>query len=599
VVVTVPRILGATTSVIKRKLAAIFAADVAGYSRLMGADEEGSVERLKTHRRELIDPKIAEHRGRIVTTTGDGMLVEFNSVVGAVRCAFEVQQRMGERNADVAGDQRIVFRIGINLGDIIIDGDDIQGDGVNIAARLEAMAEPGTVYVSAGAWTQARSKVPFRADDLGEHQLKNIERPVRVFRIASGSPAIAGIARTPLPVPDKPSIAVLPFKNISGDPEQEYFSDGMTEDIITALSRVRWFFVIARNSTFTYKGRAVDVKQVGRELGVRYVLEGSVRKAGNRVRITAQLIEAMSGHHVWADRFDGELTDIFDLQDQVTASVVGAFEPSLKRAEIERAKAKPTENLNAYDLYMRALPNHYALTKSGSEEALRLLRQAMRLDPDFAVAKAFAAWCIFTRDNQGFIDDNDEARDGIRFAREALEAGRDDPTVLQFAGFALSYLAADHEAALVALDRALALNVNSAQALTSSGYVRVFLGDWRTAIEHFTRAIRLSPLDNGIGNTLDGLAIAYMMAGDYEEALKFGVRSLREMPRHVSAHRHVAASLALLGRTEEARAAMRALLAVAPNFTMSYMQEFIPMPYRDAAFVERYLWGLREAGLPE
>jgi adenylate cyclase len=332
---------------VTRKLAAILAADVAGYSRLMGAEEEGTLERLKAHRRELIDPKIAEHRGRIVKTTGDGILIEFPSVVEAVSCAVEVQQDMAERNADVPEDKRITFRVGVNLGDIIIDGDEIYGDGVNIAARLEAIAEPGTVCISATGWEHARGKVPFGADDLGEHQLKNIDWPVRVFRIASGAPATA--TRKPLPLPDKPSIAVLPFQNLSGDPEQEYFADGMAEDIISGLSRIGWLFVIARNSSFTYKGRTVDVKQVGRELGVRYVLEGSVRKAGSRVRITGQLVDAMTGGHIWADRFDGALEDVFDLQDRVTASVVGAIEPRLQRAEIQRAGRKPTESLDAYD----------------------------------------------------------------------------------------------------------------------------------------------------------------------------------------------------------------------------------------------------------
>jgi adenylate cyclase len=302
---------------VERKLTAILAADVAGYSRLMGADEAGTLAQLKAHRRELIDPKIAEHRGRVVKTTGDGILIEFPSVVEAVSCAVEVQHAMVDRNANVPGDKRITFRVGVNLGDIIIDGDDIYGDGVNIAARLEAIAEPGTVCVSASAWEHARGKVPFGADDLGEHQLKNIERPVRVFRIASGASATA--TRKPLPLPDKPSIAVLPFTNLSGDPEQEYFADGVVEDVITALSRFHWLFVIASNSSFTYKGRAIDVKQVGRELGVRYVLEGSVRKAGDRVRITSQLIDTSNGVHLWADRFEGQLEDIFGLQDQVTA----------------------------------------------------------------------------------------------------------------------------------------------------------------------------------------------------------------------------------------------------------------------------------------
>jgi adenylate cyclase len=364
---------------VSRKLAAILAADIAGYSRLMGADEEGTLERLKAHRRELIDPKIAEHHGRIVKTTGDGMLVEFASVVDAVRCAVEVQECMVERNADLASDQRITFRVGINLGDIIIDGDDIHGDGVNIAARLEAMAEPGMVCLSAAAWEQVRGKVPFGADDLGEHQLRNIERPVRVFRITSGASAMA--TRKPLPLPDKPSVAVLPFANLSGDPEQEYFADGMVEDIITALSRYRWLFVIARNSSFTYKGRAVDLKQVARELGVRYVLEGSVRKAASRVRIAGQLIDGSTGAHLWADRFEGALEDIFDLQDRVTASVVGAIAPRLEQAEIERAKRKPTENLDAYDYFLRGTASLHLFTRDSLLEARSLYQRATELDP--------------------------------------------------------------------------------------------------------------------------------------------------------------------------------------------------------------------------
>ncbi len=296
-----------------RRLAAILAADVAGYSRLMGADEEGTLERLKALRHELLDPKIAEHRGRIVKTTGDGMLVEFASVVDAVRCAVAVQQAMPERDTGIASDSRIALRIGINLGDVIVEGDDLYGDGVNIAARIEALADPGGVFVSNTVHDQVRDRLPFVFEDLGEQQVKNIARPVRVHRVRDAGAAKAA-APPALPLPDKPSIAVLPFANMSGDPEQEYFADGMVEEIITALSRIRWLFVIARNSSFTYKGRAVDVKQVGRELGVHYVLEGSVRKAGNRVRITAQLIDALSGTHLWADRFDGSLEDIFELQ---------------------------------------------------------------------------------------------------------------------------------------------------------------------------------------------------------------------------------------------------------------------------------------------
>jgi len=370
------------TGRVERKLAAILAADVAGYSRLMGADEEGTLARLKTLRRELADPKIKEHRGRIVKTTGDGLLIEFASVVDAVRCAVEVQREMAERNADVPSDRRIEFRMGINLGDIMKDGRDIYGDGVNVAARLEALAEPGGICVSRVVRDQVRDKLAFSFEDMGEQQVKNIARPVRVHRILLGegtgpSEATAGgAANPPLALPDKPSIAVLPFQNMSGDPEQEYFADGMVEEVITALSRIRWLFVIARNSSFTYKGQAIDVKQVGRELGVRYVLEGSVRKGGNRVRITAQLIEAETGAHLWADRFDGSLADVFDLQDQVATGVAGVIEPTLQAAEIRRSSERPKSDLTAYDLYLRALSAITSGEKTGYIEALDLLGRA-------------------------------------------------------------------------------------------------------------------------------------------------------------------------------------------------------------------------------
>jgi len=345
-----------------RRLAAILAADVAGYSRLMGADEEGTLECLKALRRELLDPKIAEHKGRIVKTTGDGMLVEFPSVVDAVRCAVEIQEGMTERNAEVQEARRIEFRIGINLGDVIVEGDDLYGDGVNIAARVEALADAGGVFVSNTVHDHVRDRLPYVFEDLGEQQVKNITRPVRVYRIRDARAATAPSAPAPptLPLPDKPSIAVLPFANMSGDTEQEYFVDGMVEEIITALSRLRWLFVIARNSSFTYKGQAVDVKRVGRELGVRYVLEGSVRKAGNRVRITGQLIDAETGAHLWADRFDGSIEDVFELQDKVAASVAGVIEPTLQMAEVHRSARRPTNDLAAYDLYLRA----YALMLS-------------------------------------------------------------------------------------------------------------------------------------------------------------------------------------------------------------------------------------------
>jgi len=347
---------------IERRLAAILAADIAGYSRLMGADEERTLARLKAHRREHIDPKISEHRGRIVKTTGDGILIEFPSVIEAVSCAVAVQRGIAERNAGTPEEQRITFRVGVNLGDIIVEDGDIHGDGVNIAARLEGIAEPGGICISEDAFRQVRGRVDVEFEDIGEQSLKNIARPLRVYRVLLQRPGqTRGQA---LPLPDKPSIAVLPFANMSGDPEQEYFADGMVEEIITALSRIRWLFVIARNSSFTYEGRAIDVKQVGRELGVRYVLEGSVRKAGGRVRITAQLIDATNGAHLWADRFDGSLEDVFELQDEVASGVAGVIEPALQAAETARSARRPTNDLTAYDLYLRA----YAMVWSSARQ---------------------------------------------------------------------------------------------------------------------------------------------------------------------------------------------------------------------------------------
>ena len=472
----------------------------------------------------------------------------------------------------------------------------VSKDALIEAAWPGLVVEEGNLTVQIAALRKVLGEEPG-----GDHWIETLPR--RGYRfigpVTTSDKAIVSTRVGPVPpVPDKPSIAVLPFKNMSGDAEQEYFADGIVEDIITALCRFRQLFVVARNSTFAYKGKTPDIRQVGRELGVRYVLEGSVRKSANRVRITGQLLDCATSTHLWADRFEGALEDIFDLQDQVTASVVGAIGPKLEQAEIERARAKPTENLDAYDLYLRALPSYYALTRAESDEALRLLRQVISLDPNYALAKALAAACITTRDNQGIsLLTKGETDEGIRLAREALDAGRDDPSVLELAGWAVSYLAHDREAGIAALDRALVLNVNSVQALRLSGWVRLHSGDPRTATEHFTRAIRLSPLDPRISYDFSGLGAAHMMTGDYDEAVKFGRQALREMPRNVVAHRVVAASLALLGRTDEAAGAMRALLAVAPNFTMSHMRQFIS--YHDAEFVERYLRGLREAGLPE
>src|ERR1700746_3513697 len=408
---------------LQRKLAAILSADVVGYSRSMEIDEAGTLARLKAMRRDLFDPLIAAYSGRTFQLIGDGALVEFGSAVDAVTCAIEVQKKVQERNAGSSEDARIEFRIGINVGDVIIDGDDIYGDGVNVAARLEALAAPGGICVSRVVRDQVRDKLDFSFEDMGEQQVKNIARPVRVHRVAMGfeSRSIAPAISQPA-ISNPPSIGVLPFDNMSADPEQEYFVDGIVEDIITGLSRIKWLLVIARNSTFVYKGRAVDVRQAGRELGVRYVLEGSLRRAGNRVRITAQLIEAETGMHVWAERYDRPLGDIFELQDELTLNVVGAIEPNLRQAEIERARRKRPENLDAYDLYLRAQPFAQVAMPGDAGKALALLDQARLLEPDYAAAHASAAWCYEQRYLRGGLLPEDKIA-GLHHARAAIESG--------------------------------------------------------------------------------------------------------------------------------------------------------------------------------
>jgi TolB-like protein len=458
---------------VERRLAAILAADVAGYSRLIEANEEGTLGRLKALRAELIDPKIAGHRGRIVKTTGDGLLVEFASVVDALRCAAEVQVAMANSNAPLPPDRRIEFRIGVNVGDIVVEDGDIFGDGVNVAARLEGLAEPGGICVSARVQEDAAGRLDLAFQDMGEQSLKNIARPVRAYRVVTAAGAASARVRPGLALPDKPSIAVLPFANMCGDPEQEYFVDGMVEEIITALSRIRWLFVLARNSSFTYKGHTVDVKQVGRELGVRYVLEGSVRKGGNRVRITGQLIDTTTGAHLWADRFDGSLEDVFELQDKVASSVAGVIEPALQAAETARSAGRPAADLTAYDLYLRA----FALVVPSNRQApdaLRLLEQAIARDPHYGPALALAAVCCSVLVSDGRSEDpNVDRAKGLDFARRALEAAGDDPGVLVNIAVSSSYFGEDIGAMTALVDRALALNPSSARAWRISGTLRV------------------------------------------------------------------------------------------------------------------------------
>jgi TolB-like protein/class 3 adenylate cyclase/Tfp pilus assembly protein PilF len=584
-----------------RKLAAIIAADVVSYSRLMGIDEAETLAALKTHRRDLIDPNIAEHQGRIVKTTGDGLLIEFPSVIEAVQCAVEVQRAMQERNSDVPADHRIEFRVGINLGDIIIDGDDIYGDGVNVAARLEGLADANGVCVSRVVHDQVRDKLDLGFEDLGERQLKNIARPVHVFRIAASAIGLRTQSATPaLALPDKPSIAILPFTNMSGDPEQDYFADGMVEDVITALSHFKALFVIARNSSFTYKGRAVDVKQVGRELGVRYVLEGSVRKAANRVRITGQLVDTATGAHLWADRFDGGLGDIFDLQDQVTESIVGAIAPAVERAEIERARRKPTERLDAYDHYLRGLAKSYQdASQQACSEALHLFNCAIKLDPDFATAYARAAFCYANAKAFGWISlTPEEVAEVSRLAQRAVELGRDDAIALADSGWALAYVVRDLDRGAALIDRALALNSNVAEAWDCGGWVKNWLGEYELAIKRFTRAIRLSPLDPWVAPMRAGTAHAHFFLSRYDEAASWAAMALQDNPNSQPLLRIGAASNAMAGRLDQAQKAVVRLRQLNPTLRVSNLKNVLG-PYRHAEDISRYEEGLRQAGLPE
>jgi adenylate cyclase len=585
-----------------RRLAAILAADVAGYSRLMGADEEGTLAQLMGHRRGLVEPKVAEHRGRIVKTTGDGMLVEFPSVVDAVRCAIEVQRGMAERNATVPSAERIEFRVGINLGDVIAADEDIFGDGVNVAARLEGLAEPGSVVVSNTVHDQVRDRLPFVFEDLGEQQVKNIARPVRAFRISDAADArpLSVSPAAALLMPGKPSIAVLPFDNMSGDPEQDYFADGMVEEITTALSRLPWLFVIARNSSFAYRGRAVDVKQVARDLGVQYVLEGSVRKVGNRVRITGQLIDTITAAHLWADRFDGVLDNIFDLQDEVASSVVGAIEPKLRRSEIGRASRKQVENLDAYDLFLRALGQFHKYTEQSIGLTITLLKRALAIEPYHAPSAAMIGYCRLLQRRQGWGQVSDaQLADGLDRARQAIEAGQDDPDVLWMGGYVVAVCAGERATAASVIERALALNPNSAYAWSANGWVLSFSGESGRAVDAFQRAMRLSPLDP-LGYTFaGGLALAHLAATRYEEAVDWTRRALREQPRYAIAIRMQVVSLAHLGRIDAARQSLKRLLEIQPGLTIAAWKTAYGATFFVPELLDVYVHGLRRAGLPE
>jgi TolB-like protein/class 3 adenylate cyclase/tetratricopeptide (TPR) repeat protein len=586
---------------VERRLAAVLAADVAGYSRLMGADEEGTLARLKAVRRDLVDPTLARHRGRIVKTTGDGILVEFASAVDAVRGSAELQRAMAEQNATVPVNARIEFRIGIHVGDIIIDDNDIFGDGVNIAARLESIAEPGGVCISDDAYRQIRGKIEIICDDLGSQILKNITEPMRTWQMRLGDRGAAivkpsePVRQSPtLALPDKPSIAVLPFQNMSGDPDQNYFADGMVEDLIAALSAIKSLFVIARGSTFIFKDQVIDYRRIGRELGVEYLLEGSVRKVATKLRIAGQLVEADTGRHVWSGRFDGDLNDLFELQDRITQEVAGAIEPTIRSVQTVKAKAKPTNSLSAYDHYLLALDQSFLWTQNSFEAAQEHLKTAVKLDPAFSLAKATGSLIIMRRKMQSLASDSEVAF-AIQWAREALSSHKDDPNTLRSAGQPIAVLGRDFELGLYAVKRAVEINPNAAGVLNSSGWVHAYIGAKDTAVDHFLRAIRLSPLDPEKGSVLSGLALAHFIAKDYDEAVKWAMKAIPEFFLSSVPVRIAAISLAQAGRIAEARQMAQRLLQMSPDFRIGRAS----IPARDQDAKDRFLEGLRLAGLPE
>jgi adenylate cyclase len=578
-----------------RRLAAILAADVAGYSRLMGADEEGTLARLTAHRRELLDPTIAKHRGRIVKTTGDGLLAEFGSVLAAVRCAAEVQAAMAERNLGVIDGQRIAFRIGINVGDVVEQDNDIFGDGVNVAVRLEGAADPGGICVSARVQEDAAGRVDLTFEDMGELQLKNIARPVRAFRVlpAALTPPHERPRRT---APDKPSIAVLPFVNMSGDAEQEYFADGISEDIITGLSRLHWLFVIARNSTFAYKGEAIDVRKLARELGVRYVLEGSVRRAGNRIRITGQLIDGETGNHLWAEKYDRNLEDVFEIQDEITQNIVGALEPQMVVAEDIRSRRKNVQNLDAWDLVIQALARIGEFSERASEEAIELLDRAIGIDPTYARAYSQKARTLAWQIHQGWKDIESTLPMAIDAAEMAIRYDPDEP----WAYIAWTFIAPitrDADKLFWSARKAIELNPNFALAHSNLGAAYALTGRGDQAFEWIEKARRLSPRDIFRDEFDVHTGMAHFQLGDYRKAAEFAARASMPRPEHVYPHLILASSYGHLGALDAAREEVSRIARLAPDFSLATADKACVFVLADDR--GRFLDGLRKAGLPE
>jgi len=581
---------------VERRLAAILAADVSGYSRLMGADEEGTLARLKAHRRALVDDKIAQHRGRIVKTTGDGMLVEFSSVVDAIRCALEVQQGMTVRNAGVPTENRIEFRVGLNLGDIIIDGDDIHGDGVNVAARLEGLAHPGGICISGAVYEGVIGKLELRCEDMGEQRLKNIARPIHVYRVLTESARAAPKAPA-VPSPtlvDKPSIAVLPFTVIHGGADDEAIADGLTEDIITALSRVAGLLVAARNSTFLYKGKPVEVKRAAQELGVRYVLEGSVRRSGMRLRITAQLIDSASGHHVWAEKYDHDATDIFAIQDVVTETISAAVQAEIKAYEgalSERSSAEPSVN----DLVNLAWRNLYKLTRSGLRDARSFASRALALAPDDPRVNQIAATVEFHEFWLGYSSDPAQLSRGLSYAEKSVSGNPRDEYSYWILGLLSAYLG-QHDRGIGALERAIELNPNFALGHGTLGSILAWAGEAERSLRESETALRLNPRDPSNFFRHMGQALAHFAAGRHDEAAKWAALVANQKADWFLGHAVLIASLALAGRRQEAGAARDAYLFAFPKARIADLSW---LPFRRPADAARFTEALREAGLPE
>jgi adenylate cyclase len=559
---------------VEHRFAVILCADVVGYSRLMGLDEEGTLAALRTVRHDLVDPKIAEFKGRIVRTMGDGLLVEFNSVVDAARCAIDVQRAMVERGSGLPADKRIRFRIAINMGDIVSDGDLIYGDGVAIASCMEGLAEPDGINVSRAVRDQIRDRLPIAFENLGEHEVANISRPVRVFRILPEQGAAARARASRRKPAERPALAVLPFQNLGGDAETDFFLDSVAEDLITELARARWFSIVARNTSFSYKGKSADSKQIARELGVRYLVEGSLRKAGNRVRISCQLVEAASGQHLWADRFDGTLEDSFDLQDRITESVIGSVAPVLREAEIERAGRKPEASQDIYELTLRAFHPTFAETPEGNQEALRLLGEVLESDSRYPMAAALAAWCYQQRHLMDWPGaQSDDRETALRLARVAITGGADAPLALVLGGAVRAGLTRDHDLALAAADRAMTINAGAAVVLGFDALTRCLCGAYDAAIEHAEKAIRLSPLEPLAYYAQFALALACSITGRMEDAVSHAEKAIEGNRAFAFSYCVLASALLRSSRAEEAAHAVQRLLRTAPRFRLGALRK--------------------------